>query len=220
MSGAMIGNSGCVDKKPESQQEKASYSIGWDIGKNMKRQSLDVNHGSIAHGLKDALSGGKSALTDEEMQEALTAFQRDMQAKQMAGHEKSAGKNKKEGEDFLAKNKSKQGVMSTASGLQYKVISAGTGAKPSASDTVTVHYEGKLLDGTVFDSSYKRKEPATFPLNGVIPGWTEALQLMPTGSKYELYLPSQLAYGERGAGGDIGPNAVLIFTVELISIQK
>jgi len=138
----------------------------------------------------------------------------------MEARNELAGKNKKDGEEFLAKNKQKEGVKVTASGLQYKIIKQGTGAKPKLNDTVTVNYEGRLLDGTVFDSSYKRGQPATFPLGGIIVGWREALQLMNVGSKYELYIPSNLAYGERGAGADIGPDATLIFTVELISIGK
>jgi FKBP-type peptidyl-prolyl cis-trans isomerase FklB len=153
------------------------------------------------------------------MREAMMTFQRELREKQTKGRDEMGEKNKKEGEEFLAKNKKKEDVKTTPSGLQYKVIKEGDGAMPKPDDTVTVNYEGKLINGTVFDSSYKRGQPATFPVKGVIPGWTEALQLMKVGSKYELFIPSNLAYGERGAGGDIGANATLLFTVELLSIK-
>ncbi|MBI3754671.1 MAG: FKBP-type peptidyl-prolyl cis-trans isomerase, partial [Deltaproteobacteria bacterium] len=170
--------------------------------------------------IKDALSGGKPLMTDKEIQETMTAFQKEMTAKQ-AGRAKVLGeKKKKEGETFLAANKKKEGVKTTSSGLQYKVIKAGSGAKPKTTDSVTVNYRGALIDGTEFDSSYKRGEAATFPLNGIIPGWVEALQLMPVGSKWQLFVPFNLAYGEHGQGREIGPNATLIFEVELISINK
>jgi FKBP-type peptidyl-prolyl cis-trans isomerase FklB len=193
-----------------------SYIIGMDMGKNLKDQSIDIDQAALARGIKDALSGGKSSLTDEEIRQTMTAFQKEMMAKSQALGEK----NKKEGEAFLAGNKKKQGVITLPSGLQYKVISAGKGKKPKPTDTVTVQYRGTLIDGTEFDSSYRRGQPATFPVNGVIPGWTEALGLMQEGAKWQIFVPSNLAYGEKGTGGQIGPNATLIFEVELISIQE
>lgn len=200
----------------KSQKEKISYIIGMDIGKNLKSQSLDIDQAALAKGIKDALSGGKSSLTDEEIRQTMGAFQKEMIAKRQALGEK----NKKEGESFLAENKKKQGVITLPSGLQYKVITAGKGKKAKPTDTVTVQYRGTLTDGTEFDSSYRRGQPATFPVNGVIPGWTEALGLMQEGAKWQIFVPSNLAYGEKGAGTQIGPNAALIFDLELISIQE
>jgi FKBP-type peptidyl-prolyl cis-trans isomerase FklB len=211
----------CAEEKapPKTQKDKVSYSIGLDIGKNLKEQSVEVNPDYLAKGLKDSLSGEKSLLTDEEIREAMTAFQAEMQAKQEARMKDQGEKNKIEGEAFLAENKKKQGVVTLPSGLQYKVVKQGAGKSPKPTDTVTTHYRGTLIDGTEFDSSYKRNEPVSFPVNGVIKGWTEALQLMKAGSKWELYIPSNLAYGEQGAGNVIGPNATLIFEVELISVK-
>lgn len=201
----------------KNQKDKISYIIGMDIGTNLKKQSIDIDSNILAKGVKDALAGTKPLLTEQEIQETMMAFQKDMMAKQ----EEIGKKNKKEGEAFLAENKKKEGVKTLPSGLQYKVIKAGTGKKPKLSDTVTAHYRGTLIDGTEFDSSYKRGQPATFPVSGgMIPGWTEALQLMEEGAKWQLFIPSNLAYGERGAGGVIGPNATLIFEVELISVQE
>jgi len=200
----------------KSQKEKISYIIGMDIGKNLKNQSVDIDQAALAKGIKDALSGGKGSLTDEETRQTMAAFQKEMIAKAQALGEK----NKKEGGVFLGENKKKQGVIALPSGLQYKVITAGKGKKPKPTDTVTVQYRGTLIDGTEFDSSYRRGQPATFPVNGVIPGWTEALGLMQEGAKWQIFVPSNLAYGEKGAGGQIGPNATLIFEVELISIQE
>ncbi len=200
----------------KDQKDKVSYIIGMDIGNNLKRQSVSVNPKILAKGVEDALAGAKPLLTEQEVQETMMAFQKEMMAKQA----EVAKKNKTEGEAFLAENKKKEGVKTLPSGLQYKVIKAGTGKKPKASDTVTVNYRGTLIDGTEFDSSYKRGQPATFQVSGVIPGWTEALQLMGEGAKWQLFVPSNLAYGERGAGNQIGPNAALIFEVELVSIQE
>ena len=201
----------------KNQKDKISYIIGMDIGTNLKKQSIDIDSNILAKGVKDALAGTKPLLTEQEIQETMMAFQKEMMAKQ----EEVGKKNKKEGEAFLAENKKKEGVKTLPSGLQYKVIKAGTGKKPKLSDTVTAHYRGTLIDGTEFDSSYKRGQPATFPVSGgMIPGWTEALQLMEEGAKWQLFIPSNLAYGERGAGSVIGPNATLIFEVELISIQE
>ena len=197
----------------KSESEKNGYSAGYDIGRSVQRQLADVDAESMARGLKDALVGATPALPEEEIQ------QRFMTVRQESAR-KIVEKNKKDGEAFLAKNKGEKGVKTTASGLQYKVITAGKGKQPTAEDTVTVNYRGTLVDGTEFDSSYKRNQPATFPVKGVIPGWTEALQLMKEGSKWMLYLPSTIAYGERGAGNLIGPNSALIFEVELLSIDK
>jgi FKBP-type peptidyl-prolyl cis-trans isomerase FklB len=200
----------------KNQKEKTSYIIGMDIGNNLKKQSIDVDPNILAKGVKDALAGGKPLLTEQEIRETMTAFQKEMMAKQ----EVVAKKNKEQGDAFLAENKKKEGVKTLPSGLQYKVIKAGTGKKPKLSETVIAHYRGTLIDGTEFDSSYKRGQPATFQVSGVIPGWTEALQLMEEGAKWRLFIPSNLAYGERGAGGVIGPNATLVFEIELISIQE
>jgi FKBP-type peptidyl-prolyl cis-trans isomerase FklB len=201
----------------KNQKDKISYIIGMDIGTNLKKQSIDIDSNILAKGVKDALAGTKPLLTEQEIQETMMAFQKEMMAKQ----EEIGKKNKKEGEAFLAENKKKEGVKTLPSGLQYKVIKAGTGKKPKLSDAVTAHYRGTLIDGTEFDSSYKRGQPATFPVSGgMIPGWTEALQLMEEGAKWQLFIPSNLAYGEKGAGRDIGPNATLIFEIELVSIQE
>ena len=204
----------------KSQKEKMSYIIGMDIGKNFKKQAIDIDPDIMAQGVKDGLSGAKALLSEQEARDTLAAFQREMMAKQAELAQKMGEKNKREGEAFLAANKTKEGVKTTPSGLQYKVIKAGTGKKPQITDTVTAHYRGTLIDGTEFDSSYRRGNPASFPVAGVIPGWTEALQLMPEGAKWLLFIPANLAYGERGAGRDIGPNATLIFEVELISVQE
>jgi FKBP-type peptidyl-prolyl cis-trans isomerase FklB len=204
----------------KSQKDKVSYIIGVDIGNNLKRQSVDVDTDLLLKGMKDALAGEKLLLTEDEIRETMTSFSAEMKKKHEEELKKAAEKNKKEGEEFLAENKKKEGVKTLESGLQYKVLEEGTGASPTADDTVTVNYVGKLLDGTEFDSSYKRGQPATFPVKGVIKGWTEALQLMKEGAKWKLFIPSDLAYGEKGAPPTIGPNATLIFDVELISINK
>lgn len=203
----------------KTDKDKVSYSIGMDIGRTFRQRSFDLNTELVARGIKDALSGGKLLLNDDQCRDVLENFAKDMASKQEGLRTAQADKNKKEGDDFLAANKKKDGVKTLASGLQYKVIKAGTGKMPKASDTVKTHYRGTLLDGSEFDSSYRRNEPAVFPVNGVIPGWTEALQLMPVGSKWQLFIPSALAYGERGAGTAIGPNAVLTFEIELLSIE-
>src|SRR5688572_26544648 len=211
----------------KDQKDKVSYSIGLDIGRNIKRQNLDLNLDALSSGIKDAMTGGKTALTDEESREVLNAYRTELQGKQQAQAKEASEKNKKEGEAFLAENKKKEGVKTHVvtlanaqkAELQYKVLTQGTGPKPTTNDTVTTHYRGTLIDGKEFDSSYKRGEPTSFPVTGVIKGWTEALLLMPVGSKWQLYIPSELAYGERGAGRDIGPNATLIFDIELVGIQ-
>jgi FKBP-type peptidyl-prolyl cis-trans isomerase FklB len=207
--------------KPQlkDQKDKASYSIGYDIGSTFKKQNIDLNMDALMSGMKEGLAGKEGAMTKEEREKTLEAFQKEMMEKQVAASKEAAAKNAAEGEKFLAENKNKEGVKTTASGLQYKVLKEGSGASPKETDTVVTNYKGTLLDGTEFDSSYKRNEPATFPVNRVIKGWTEALQLMKPGSKYQLFIPAALAYGERGAGRDIGPNATLIFEVELLSIK-
>ena len=204
---------------PKTLKEKVSYGIGLSIGKNLKRQAVDVEVSRLIQGLKDALSDSKPLLTDSEVREAMEAFEKEMQAKLAEREKEVAADNKKQGETFLTGNKKKEGVKTTASGLQYKVIKEGKGKMPKPADTVTVHYRGTLIDGTEFDSSYGRGEPASFQVSGVIRGWTEALQLMAVGSKWQLFIPASLAYGERGAGQEIGPNSVLIFDVELIAIK-
>jgi FKBP-type peptidyl-prolyl cis-trans isomerase FklB len=197
----------------KTDQEKNGYSVGYDIGRSLHRQLADVDAESMARGLKDAMGGAAPALPDQEMQQRFITVRQE-------SAKKIAEKNKMDGEAFLAKNKGEKGVKTTASGLQYKVITAGKGKQPTAEDTVTVNYRGTLIDGTEFDSSYKRNQPATFPVKGVIPGWTEALPLMKEGSKWMLYIPANLAYAERGAGNIIGPNSTLVFEVELLSIGK
>jgi FKBP-type peptidyl-prolyl cis-trans isomerase FklB len=201
-------------------KQKASYSYGYRLGRSLKTQGVEIDAQALAKGLADAL-GGTAALKDEDMQASLQAFAQQIQSKQAGMASKAAVANKVEGEKFLADNKDKPGVVTLPSGLQYKVIKPGNGPKPKATDTVTVHYEGKLIDGSIFDSSLKRGEPASFPVNGVIAGWTEALQLMPVGSTWQLFIPSNLAYGERPRpGGPIGPNAVLTFEVRLMKIGE
>jgi len=217
-----IGCKGNAEEKVklENQSDKVSYSIGLDIGRGFHQQGVDINPEALLQGIKDGLAGGKTMMTEEEMQSTMEKFQSEMMAKYEASSRDVGEKNLKEGAAFLAENRTKEGVVVTASGLQYKIVTAGTGPTPKATDRVTVHYRGTLISGKVFDSSYDRGEPITFEVNGVIQGWQEALQIMPVGSKWELYIPGDLAYGPRGAGPDIGPNAVLIFTVELLGIKS
>jgi FKBP-type peptidyl-prolyl cis-trans isomerase FklB len=211
---AMATSAVAADKVDlKTDPEKNGYSVGYDIGRSIQRQLADLDAESMARGLKDAVSGVPPALPAQEMEQRFAAVRQE-------SAKKIVEKNKKDGEAFLAKNKGEKGVKTTASGLQYKVITPGKGKQPTAEDTVTVNYRGTLIDGTEFDSSYKRNQPATFPVKGVIAGWTEALQLMKEGSKWMLYIPSTLAYGERGAGPVIGPNSTLVFEVELLSISK
>jgi FKBP-type peptidyl-prolyl cis-trans isomerase FklB len=207
-----------ADEKPmplKDLKDKASYSIGLNIGRNFKKQNVDLNPDALLAGVKDALGAKKPLLTEQEVQEVMKTWSKDISEKQ----ESMAQKNQGDGEKFLAENKKKEGVKTTASGLQYKVLKDGTGPQPKEVDTVTVDYRGTLIDGTEFDSSYKRGQAATFPLNGVIKGWTEGLQLMKTGSKYQFFIPADLAYGKRAMGPDIAPNSTLIFEVELKSVQ-
>jgi FKBP-type peptidyl-prolyl cis-trans isomerase len=203
-----------------TSKEKASYAIGMNWGTGLHRQSIDVDSAALIQGMKDALAGGKTLLTEDEARAALMQLQKEMQEKQQAKAAQEGEGNKKEGDAYLAANKTKEGVVTLPSGLQYKILTPGTGPKPTATDSVVCNYKGTLINGTEFDSSYKRGEPATFPVTGVIKGWTEALQLMPVGSKWQLFIPPDLAYGPRGTpGGPIGPNATLIFEVELVSIK-
>ncbi len=202
-----------------STKEKASYAIGISIARTLQRDGLEVDPTILMRGMQDALANGKLLLSDDEARAAITEFQQDARTKQEAKMKVAGDENKKEGDAFLAANKSKEGVVTLPSGLQYKVEKQGTGPKPQATDTVECNYRGTLINGKEFDSSYKRGQTASFPVNGVIKGWTEVLQLMPVGSKYQVFIPADLAYGPRGAGPDIGPNATLIFEIELISIK-
>ncbi|HTR46653.1 MAG TPA: FKBP-type peptidyl-prolyl cis-trans isomerase [Verrucomicrobiae bacterium] len=207
-----------------TERQKESYAFGMNVARGlqqrMKEQSVDVDTAVMLRGIRDVLSGGKPLLTDGQADDALKQLQTAVLQKQGEQRKILEEKNMKEGEAFLAANGTKEGVVTLPSGLQYKIITQGTGPKPAATDTVVCQYRGTLVDGTEFDSSYKRGQPATFPLNGVIKGWTEGVQLMPVGSKYQFFIPSNLAYGERGyPGSPIGPNATLIFEIELVSIQ-
>jgi FKBP-type peptidyl-prolyl cis-trans isomerase FklB len=211
----------CAQEAPElkTEKEKLSYAMGMDLGKQLKTKAVDVDPALFGRGLKDALSGGKTLFTEAEAQAVIAELQKVMVARQLETVKALGEKNKAEGEAFLAANKAKEGVVAVPSGLQYKILTAGTGKKPTLDDTVICQYRGTLIDGKEFDSSYKRNQPATFPVKGVVKGWTEALQLMPVGSKWQLFVPPALAYGERGAGGDIGPNATLLFEIELVAIK-
>jgi FKBP-type peptidyl-prolyl cis-trans isomerase len=207
----------------KNDTEKNSYAIGIDLGgnvaKSLKRSQIDVDPALLLRGFKESFNGEKLLLTDEEMKEVLTKLQADTKAKLEAKAKAAAETNKKEGEDFLAANKSKEGVEALPDGLQYKVLKQGDGPKPTAIDTVECNYRGTLINGTEFDSSYKRGQPVTFAVGQVIKGWGEILQLMPVGSKYQVFIPSVLAYGPRGTGADIGPNSTLVFEIELLSIK-
>jgi FKBP-type peptidyl-prolyl cis-trans isomerase FklB len=203
-----------------TQKDKFSYALGMNLGTSLKKQSVAVDPNILARGLKDALADGKTALTEDQARATLMEVQTDLRKKQQEQMQAAGEASKKEGTAFLAANKSKDGVVTLASGLQYKILTQGTGPKPTASDSVVCNYRGTLINGTEFDSSYKRGEPATFPVSGVIKGWTEALQLMPVGSKWQLFVPSDLAYGERSPAPEIGPDSTLIFEVELLSIPN
>jgi FKBP-type peptidyl-prolyl cis-trans isomerase FklB len=209
----------------DTNQQQVSYIIGRDLARNFAQQGLELDIDTLAAALKEGLSGQPSRLTQEQMQTAMQQLQ-----EQLGGgmeddddddtQNPNAMNNKAEGEAFLAANAQKPGITTLPSGLQYEVLTEGTGPKPTLRSSVTTHYHGTLINGNVFDSSYQRGQPATFPVNGVIAGWTEALQLMPEGSKYRLYIPSDLAYGKRGAGRDIGPDSALIFDVELLKVNN
>jgi FKBP-type peptidyl-prolyl cis-trans isomerase FklB len=202
----------------KTPKEKLSYIIGVQIGNDLKSQSVDVDPAIVNKGLQDSIAGNKLLIGDQEAKDIIAAYQKERAGKMAEEKKKVGEKNKQEGAAFLAANKKKEGVKTLPSGLQYKVIKEGTGKTPKATDTVVTQYKGTLINGTEFDSSYRRNEPATFPVNGVIRGWTEALQLMKEGSKWEIVVPPELAYGEQGAG-PIGPNATLIFEVELVSVK-
>ncbi len=206
----------------KTQKEKASYALGMKIGGDLRKQGVNtaVDPSLAARGFKDALAGNKLQLTDDEMRAVLMQLQSEVRDKQQAKAHEEGGVARKEGEEFLAANKSKEGVVTLPSGLQYKILKEGVGPKPTANDTVSCNYRGTLLNGKEFDSSYKRGHPESFPVSGVIKGWTEALQLMPVGSKWQLFIPADLAYGDRASGGDIGPGETLIFEVELLSIGE
>ena len=224
---------GCNEDKPakteaakptemtlSTQAEKVGYAYGLQIGAQIGASKDLLNSEALILGLQDALAGKASRLSDEEIQMATMAFQKQAQERAAQNMAQLGEKNKADGEAFLAQNKAKEGVVTLPSGLQYKIVQAGTGETPTATDTVVTHYTGTLISGQVFDSSVQRGQPATFPVNGVIPGWTEALQLMKVGAKWQLYIPADLAYGERGAGQTIAPNSALIFDIELLEIKK
>ena len=209
-----------ADAALPTDKDKLSYAIGMNVGRGLHRDKIDVDPNLLLRGLKDAMGGGQTLMSDEQAQAVIVQLQNQLRQKMQAQQAEAGQANKKEGDDFLAANKTKPGVIVLTSGLQYKILKEGTGPKPTASDTVKCNYRGTLINGTEFDSSEKHGGPATFPVSGVIKGWTEALQLMPVGSKWQLFVPPDLAYGARGAGGDIGPNETLIFDVELLSIEK
>jgi FKBP-type peptidyl-prolyl cis-trans isomerase FklB len=200
-------------------KDKESYSLGYQFGQSLKAQGLDFNLEVYTAAIRDALAGTKPLLSQEEMQKTVSDLQKRVTMARQKELKEQAQKNISEGKAFLEANKKKEGVVTLPSGLQYKILKAGEGKKPTEADTVEVNYRGTLIDGTEFDSSYKRNQPATFPVKGIIKGWAEALQLMPVGSKWQLFIPPELAYGERGAGQAIGPNATLIFEVELLAIK-
>jgi FKBP-type peptidyl-prolyl cis-trans isomerase FklB len=206
-------------KKPEGLENRVSYSLGLNIGKGFQAQGIEIQSDLFLKGLQDGLDGATPLLTEAEMREAMETLRADIEKKQKARLDEMAMKNLKESEKFFAKNKDEKGVVTLPSGLQYKVEKKGTGKSPGKEDSVTVHYRGTLLDGQEFDSSYKRGQPATFKVGGVIPGWTEALQLMKEGAKWRLFIPPHLGYAERGAGGVIPPNSGLIFDVELVKVN-
>ena len=203
-----------------TQREKVSYGVGVDVARNFKRLGLDLDLDVLVKGLRDESSGGKLLMSEDDLRATMNAYQADLRERQMAAMRKAADDNKRAGDAFLAENETKEGVVALPSGLQYKVLKAGDGPKPIETDSVECHYRGTLLDGTEFDSSYRRGQPGTFKVKGgVVPGWTEALLLMPVGSKWQVFVPPQLAYGERGAGREIGPSATLVFEVELLAIK-
>jgi FKBP-type peptidyl-prolyl cis-trans isomerase len=216
----IIGAGGATAQlKPVNETEKTSYAIGVDIGRSFKMQGASINADMLAQGMKDAMAGAKLAMSDSACEASVMKFQEALANRQAETAAMASSENRKVGEAFLAENKNKPGVVALPSGLQYKVIKEGAGKKPKATDEVTVHYKGTLLNGQTFDSSYDRGEPTSFPLNRVIKGWTEGLQLMSVGSKYEFFIPSDLAYGDRQMGAAIAPGSLLIFEVELLEVK-
>lgn len=208
-----------VTAQPQTIEEKASYTVGINFAKSIKMQGIKLDSESVIQGIKDGLSGNKTAISQEEMQQSLNAFKAQLLKQQEQTQQGQLTRNKQLGDAFLTENKNKEGVVTLKSGLQYKVLKSGTGQSPGLTDKVTTHYRGTLIDGTEFDSSYSRNQPSTFPVNGVIPGWTEALQLMHVGDKWQLFIPADLAYGKRSVGAHIKPNSTLIFDIELLKIN-
>lgn len=202
-----------------SDRQKMSYALGTEAGRNVRRLGLDLDIDAVAQGMKDALSGAKPLMSEDEIEEMRRRYRAEMRKNRDEARQRAAQENAERGAAFLAENKAKPGVVTLPSGLQYRILVAGNGRKPTDQDTVECHYRGTLIDGKEFDSSYRRGAPATFALARVIPGWREALQLMPVGSKWQLVIPPQLAYGARGAGREIGPHATLVFEVELLAIK-
>jgi len=202
-----------------TQKAKLSYALGMNIGAGVKSQPVDIDPDILARGMKDAMTGAKPLLTEDEAKAVLTQAQNEVRQQQQAKAKQEGEANKKAGEAFLAANKTKDSVVTLPDGLQYKILTPGTGPKPTATDSVVCNYRGTLVNGTEFDSSYKRGQPVTFPVNGVIKGWQEALPLMPVGSKWQLFVPSDLAYGDHAMSAELGPNSTLIFEVELLSIK-
>ncbi|WP_339730372.1 FKBP-type peptidyl-prolyl cis-trans isomerase [uncultured Gimesia sp.] len=203
----------------KDQKQKVSYGIGYNLGQNLLKDQLELDPQILVKGIMDAMTKQKPQMTEDEIRATLIAFQQELRQQQEAKMKKAQAENIAKGKQFLAANAKKEGVKTTKSGLQYKVINKGTGKTPGQNDKVTTHYRGTLTNGKEFDSSYKRNQPATFPVSGVISGWTEALQLMKEGDKWQLFIPSDLAYGQRGSGPDIGPNEVLIFDIELLKVN-
>lgn len=208
---------GDLDLKDE--KIRTSYSVGYQVGGDFKRQGMEINPEILVRGIQDALKDAQPAMTEEEMRQTLVDLQKRVTAAQEESKRLQSERNLIEGDKFLAANAKKKGVTTLPSGLQYQIVTKGEGNPPKVTETVTVHYRGTLIDGTEFDSSYSRDQPATFALNRVIKGWTEGLQLMKPGAKYKLFIPPDLAYGERGAGSKIGANSTLIFEVELLSVE-
>jgi len=204
----------------KNQKEKLSYAIGMEMGKGVKTQGIDVDPALLTQGLNDALSGGKPRMSEEELKQVITALQQDLRQKQTASQQAAGAENKAKGDAYLAENAKKDGVVALPDGLQYKILTAGQGKKPAEADTVLCNYKGTFIDGTEFDSSEKAGKPVPFEVKNVIPGFKEVLQLMPVGSKWQVFIPSSLGYGERGAGSVIGPNSALIFEIELVGIQE
>jgi FKBP-type peptidyl-prolyl cis-trans isomerase FklB len=204
----------------KTQKEKLSYAIGMEMGKGVKTQGIDVDPALLTQGLNDALSGGKPRMSEEELKQVITALQQDLRQKQTASQQAAGAENKAKGDAYLAENAKKEGVVALPDGLQYKILTAGQGKKPAETDTVLCNYKGTFIDGTEFDSSTQAGKPVPFEVKNVIPGFKEVLQLMPVGSKWQVFIPSSLGYGERGAGSVIGPNSALIFEIELVGIQE